>query len=1680
MFKNFGSGTGGNFGNQQQTTPLFGGNTSTPPFGGGFGAGSSTNTTTSGFGGGGGFGTPSANTSTGFTFGGGATTPSTNLFGGSTGFGTGNALATTSSNPLSYLPASGTSNPPYTTTNERDPAGPLNVFHSISAMQSYKNYSFEELRLADYNIGRKFDAQRSGFGIGPGTTSAFGAPTTQPTVFGGSSSTTGFGGSTTGFGAQNTGSSTFSFGAQPAAPSTLGGFGTGNTPSTNNLFGSNKFGVGTGTTGFGATTPTTGFGATAPAGGTTGFGASSSNPFGSSLTTNTSQAPLFGAKPQTSTTTSAFGSTNTGFGSLNTQNQNTSSFGFGGAKPAATGGFGTSTTTPTFGAGFGASAATNTTVTTPSTLNLGFGAATKPTTAFGFNTSGTNSLGAFGNTPATNTSTSLFSNINPTATSTATNTTGFPSLKLPSTTNTSFGIGSGLSTMQSQQPTNTNSLGLSGFGFGSGTSGSVGNTSSLFGQQNQIPNLQTTVDKSPYGDISIYQGTTNAATGGGASSLSSISSSSIRPNLTPTPISPTVKKKGPTTIHHKITPKPGSKMQLPGFKAPPFKGFSAPEPKSFHFFDHNINQDDVLSPEAFVKRGSRTLVANKVINPIELTNNSKSDSNNKHDENILIIPQTNGNTTKTTKTANTTTSTSALASTNTTTPIKKSVTFDAKLESSAKITPHSFSPTHFRQVTPPPASKLIPENQDTPLNTPSRSPLLKPLQPSLQQSTSSGKNKNDNYDGYYSFPPLSVLKRMSTDELKNVENFSVGRHDFGKVEYDEPVDLSEIKPIENIYGKTIVVEDGSCTVYGGDADKPPVGKGLNKRAVITLNKCWALDKATRQPIKDPIDPRYQQRILRLKDRPNTKFITYVPETGSWVFEVQHFTTYGLEYESDDDLYEVKPYQPIKRKSNYMEGMEHNQINKKEKKGLYQLDQLAENLGDIESMRNIIFSTVDNEISDDADLDSEMIVDYEQDSCNTSTQKIHLAGESPLIPHFPFTQIGCLPYQQSTIYQKNLYKKNARSLLSHSFKVSWGPNFTLVKITDKRAKTTVLDIPSSSSSAFSFLDKKKKNHESSSSNNKLLFQPMNIVRINEVLLFPRDEMNEAKEIHIKQLEHLFNNSTFEQADNVPCVDLNPSIKFSSFYDILSSSSYNDSNNKNITSVRHEIQTWNLAHILWDIDDDNLPDKLLLKTKRQFLSKWFEQAADPYVKRDLVNEFPTDCSTADEYFRYIFILLSGHQLKQATLKTIKINSFLATLLCQVGGSPQFRNYIGEQIKIWKKFVTKTDYENNSLLRLFYLMQGASIPESLPDHVNLGWVRLLGMFFWYGLLNNQPFEAALDQYEEAQQNSIEFQSKIIPEPLAWYIQDDDNDSWSSFKDSSRVFDAQYHLLKINIDSTYTLEESLLPRSFTRSPLDYRLTWMFHAMLARIKRKRDFVEGSYMSDAMTLNFVSQIEQLGIWKWALYISLFLNEPHTREKAIKDILNRNIPKTSMDQLSSIEQFAIEHLKIPKEWFAEAKALYSKYNNDKIKEVMYLLEANNNLDAHTIVLTELAPSYFLEKNYKELGILLEKIKKVDLHDSIWENGCKFYLNFLNNILPYLTEMTEIKDLGEIEKREIDKDIVEKVKKDCQEFLNDLNTFFNFLSNNKKYEINMFAINYMKKLVGDFYDNIREYHRYSFKY
>ncbi|KAI5244240.1 hypothetical protein E4T42_07158 [Aureobasidium subglaciale] len=378
-------------------------------FGGGAASGTNAfnsnnnNTANTAFGGGSGFNAPSSG---GSLFGGAKTTtfggaqPTSNtMFGGqptaqTSGFGqvttTGNGFGNAQAAPPTN---NGTASTPFSPFIEKDNASSTNShYQSITFMQPYQAFSFEELRLADYTAGRKF-------GNANGQAGAFG----QSTGFGGSAFNSGAtGGATPAFGQSattNTGGGIFGaqssapslFGAQPTAPST--GFGQ----------------VGTSNTMFGQQQPKPAgslFGA-APASSTTSGGGifgtannNTNNAFGSSFggannTQQTAQAnsggSMFGAaanntqnKPfggfsNTPASTSAFGQPagNTLFGQQNATStaslfggaqQNTTASPFGGAQqtttPANNSAFGqqqnqqqqgqTGTGTSLFGGGSGA------------------------------------------------------------------------------------------------------------------------------------------------------------------------------------------------------------------------------------------------------------------------------------------------------------------------------------------------------------------------------------------------------------------------------------------------------------------------------------------------------------------------------------------------------------------------------------------------------------------------------------------------------------------------------------------------------------------------------------------------------------------------------------------------------------------------------------------------------------------------------------------------------------------------------------------------------------------------------------------------------------------------------------------------------------------------------------------------------------------------------------------------------------------------------------------------------------------------------------------------------------------------------------------------------------------------------------------------------------------------------
>lgn len=176
------------------------------------------------------------------------------------------------------------------------------------------------------------------------------------------------------------------------------------------------------------------------------------------------------------------------------------------------------------------------------------------------------------------------------------------------------------------------------------------------------------------------------------------------------------------------------------------------------------------------------------------------------------------------------------------------------------------------------------------VNAPAREESVVPEEPSSTRQEGE----------YWMDPSLVQLQSMSHDQLVSVKNFTVGRHGYGQIVFLSPVDLTTVYAISGIPEKTVLFEEGACTVYPDESQKAARGEGLNVPAEISLEKCWPKDKATRAPIKNPNDPAWQRQERKLRKMRDTEFVSFEPEKGTWTFRVPHFTRYGLGDDDDED------------------------------------------------------------------------------------------------------------------------------------------------------------------------------------------------------------------------------------------------------------------------------------------------------------------------------------------------------------------------------------------------------------------------------------------------------------------------------------------------------------------------------------------------------------------------------------------------------------------------------------------------------------------------------------------------------------------------------------------------------------------------------------------------------------
>jgi len=109
----------------------------------------------------------------------------------------------------------------------------------------------------------------------------------------------------------------------------------------------------------------------------------------------------------------------------------------------------------------------------------------------------------------------------------------------------------------------------------------------------------------------------------------------------------------------------------------------------------------------------------------------------------------------------------------------------------------------------------------------------------------------------------------------------VERKGFGKIAFSAPVDLTSISSLSELR-QIVSIEKGLVTVYPDKSNYPPPGQGLNVPATVTLENHTV-----------PPDIDVDEFKTELEETADTKFISYIPETGTWQFTVEHFSTYVI-------------------------------------------------------------------------------------------------------------------------------------------------------------------------------------------------------------------------------------------------------------------------------------------------------------------------------------------------------------------------------------------------------------------------------------------------------------------------------------------------------------------------------------------------------------------------------------------------------------------------------------------------------------------------------------------------------------------------------------------------------------------------------------------------------------------
>ncbi|XP_026183764.1 nuclear pore complex protein Nup98-Nup96 isoform X2 [Mastacembelus armatus] len=1612
------------------------------------------------------FGSFGTSTSSGGLF--GATNTTSNPFGGASSLfgGSGFSAAPQPGTTVKFNPPTGSD-----TMVKAGVTTSINTKHQcITAMKEYENKSLEELRLEDYQAGRKGPTNP----MTAGTGSLFGSATAT------SSTTTGLFGSS----APNT---SFSFGQNKSTfGASTGGFGT----TTGGLFsqqtqqqGSSLFKP------FGqpTTAQSTGF----------SFGNTNTSSMGLFGNTAASQSGgLFGtAQPSTATAfgtgTGLFGQTNTGFGNVGTQ---ASLFG------SKTTGFGTTTTSaPSFGTGTGLFG-------NKPALTLGTGT---NTSTFGF---GANPPGGtlFGNKPTTG---GLGTGL---GTSFGTVGTGQTSLF----GNNQNKLGTTLGTM--------GTFGSSGFNSGANTLGfgapqqpvALTDPNAAVAQQAMLQQQLNVLAYSPYGDSPLFR-----------NPLSDPKKKEER--LKPT--NPTAQKALTTPSHYKLSPRPATRVRP--------KALTSSGSSKSQLFDGLDDDEPSLTNGAFVPRKSIKKLVLKNLN-----NSQYSSPLNKETDDLASpseYPQ-NGH-----------------SHVEDEEELRELGGPGSRVDDDPEVTQFYVNPI----AKPIPQGRAHTSLQDTISDLNMHKAVRNSLEmssddvsaslgeESLQEEREEEQQEAQssphpagivlNRVGYYTIPSMEELAEMVDENGECVvENFTIGRKGYGSIFFPGEVNVTGLNLDEIVHFRRKEV-----IVYPDDKNKPPEGEGLNRRAEVTLDGVWPNDKTTCTQIRSPerlTDMNYEGRLEKASRKQGARFLEYRPETGSWVFEVAHFSKYGLQ---DSDEEEDVPPKVDPKKLKTMVPLPPSRLQQHLPPSQQQVAPQAQSTVVVDLPGSV--AELDSDMADitqgfptesmlggedDSDLlGGEMdtlrgklggLISAEHDSIAASSHiattlginphtlqimkaslfaededegdlfqdqgvmkvstdvssprfvlpgaqgrssmggllqtrftsgllsqfsdsprpqplsraspaavepslSLHWAGPGPssflLPPRTPEPSIrtvgvrrlgGPVPLKESVTQGKGGLLMDAGLFMGRSFRVGWGPAWTLAHCGHRLSSPSSkqLDQQELTKTDFSFLPKPARSKP-------LIESPYKVVLEQLVALVPpavkaseEEEDDEVSQAVLQRpLEICLKHSTVSTMDDSTCPLVQPQPGVAALHEYAEwIVELKDKQGDADPILGYWAEVWTLCEALWgrlgptdqEPDVEAPSDYEQQLARRRSFSAWLSCGATYRVEEEVA------LAGKGRHTEAVFSYLTGNRISEACRLAQKEGDHrLSLLLSQAMGSQYCRDLLALQLADWNR--TKTDgYLPEERLRIFTLLAGKPVWQSSDSMVNvcsqLDWKRSLAVHLWFMLPPTASVADALAEYETAFQGSCE-SGKYACAPVPPYLEVEQADMDDEEEEPKRpLYDLCFHLLKLYSDRHYSLQQLLDPLTVTWERLDYRLSWHLWGVLQALHYSH---LSSLGQGLLHSSYAAQLESAGLWHMAVFILLHIPDHAQRERAVREVLTLHCPLQPTDESVQRERFLTERLLIPEEWIHEAKAMRARRDADRHKEALHLYQAGYWSQCHRLLIQHLASDCIINDNHDYLLEFLEGLAVPEHSATIqdWDTAGRVYLDYIR-VIKTLQDIQQMENAG----------------------------------------------------------------------